>query len=517
MLKILIVNSKKSDIENIKSIISRRTYDFNIIGVCQDTTTAINVIKMSEVHLVLCECSSENIDSVQIISEAERLSKSTLFVISGLVENAEDLIFPSVLGYLPDTSASRELYSLLDRAKEDLDRQKLYMHFMQYAFLNNLHQGENSFYSMFMQKSGSTRTDSENYYYITVSYDATTEEYLSGKATSYDQIENFMFIKLFNFIGDEYSHGLFKVGLAEFGIVVSGQNFKSLGMTIYEYANAIKSLFYENNLSITVLVGRSVESINWINKSKESISALKIMKFYNESGVILHYDQTDNISFSATLSDTSLKNAFINTIIDGNEKDITSSITALFKECSEKLITIDCLKTIITDIISEISRHISELGGDAKNINYRYLSLDKLSDLTMDIVKVVMLDFALKSNEYIKSLAKNDGVDIVNAIYEYVKVNFSEDISLQHFAKKHFINVSYLGQIFKKHIGISFNEYLMETRINEAKKLLLSNKKIKVHEIAQKVGFKDANYFCMKFKIHEGITPTKYRTEKRGV
>ena len=513
MLKILIVNSKKSDIENLRTIISRRTYDFNIVGLCQDTTSAVNVIKMSEVHLVLCEYSSENIDSNLIISEAERLSKSTLFVICGHVENAENIIAPSVLGYLPDTSQSRELYGLLDKAKENLDKQKLYLHFMQYAFLNNLHQGENSFYSMIMQKSSSPRTDSENYYYITVSYDATTEEYLSGKVASYDQIENFMFIKLFNFIGDEYSHGLFKVGLAEFGIVVSGHNFKSLGMTIYEYASAIKSLFYENNLSISVLVGRSVESINWINKSRESISALKIVKFYNESGVILHYDKTDNITFSAALSDASLKNSFISAIVDGNEKDITSTINALFKECSEKFITIECLKGIITDIVAEISRHILELGGDVKNVNYRYLSLDKLSDLTIDIVKVVMLDFAVKSNEYIKSLAKNDGVDIVNAIFEYVKTNFSEDISLQHFAKKHFINVSYLGQIFRKHIGISFNEYLMDTRINEAKKLLLSNKKIKVHEIAQKVGFKDANYFCMKFKIHEGITPTKYRTE----
>lgn len=513
MLKILIVNSKKSDIDNLKSIISRRTYDFNIVGVCQDTTTAINVIKMSDVHLVLCEYSSENIDSNQIISEAERLSKSTQFVVSGYVENAEDIISPAVLGYLPDTSASRELYALLDRAKDDLDKKRLYLHFMQYAFLNNLHQGENSFYSMFMQKNSSPKNDNENYYYITVSYDATTEEYLSGKVASYDQIENFMFIKLFNFIGDEYSHGLFKVGLAEYGIVVSSQNFKSLGMTIYEYASAIKSLFYENNLSISVLVGRSVESINWINKSKESISALKIVKFYNESGVILHYDQSDNITFSATLSDSSLMNSFIGAIIDGSEKDITASITALFKECSDKFITLDCLKNIITTVISNISKHISELGGDIKNVTYRHLALDKLSDLTLDIVKVVMTDFATKSNEYIKSLAKNDGVDIVNAIFEYVKTNFSEDISLQHFARKHFINVSYLGQIFKKHIGTSFNDYLMVTRINEAKKLLLSNKKIKVHEIAQKVGFKDANYFCMKFKILEGTTPTKYRMD----
>lgn len=513
MFKILIVNSKKSSIENMKNIISRRNYDFSITGVCQDTTSAINVIKMSEIHLVICEANSENIDSAMIISESERLMKHTRFIITGDVSDTTTIINPQLLGYLPEPIQSMELYTLLDKAKTLSDNRNLHLHYMYYSFLSNLYQGENSFYGMYMRRSNTARVTGESYYYITVSADQSTEDYISGKSVSYDQIENFMYVKLVNFVGDEFSYSIFKESLAEYGIVVSSQTLKMLSMTINEYALAVKSLFYENNLNISVLVGRSVESPNWLSKSKESIQALKIMKFYSGSGVVLHYDQIESITFSAILSDPTIKSNLVNSVIDGNEKEITQAIGILFKECSDKLITVDCFRTIISEVIKEISDHITELGGDVKNINYRYISADKLSDMTLDIVKVSMTEFTVKSNEYIKTLAKNDGVDIVNAIYDYVKTNYNEDISLAHFAKKHFINVSYLGQIFKKHIGLSFNEYLMATRIQEAKKLLVNNKKIKVHEIAQKVGFKDANYFCMKFKISEGITPTKYRMD----
>lgn len=511
MLKILIVNSKKSSIENMKNIIYRRNYDFNITGVCQDTTSAINVIKMSDIHLVICEANSENINSALIMSESERLMKQTRFIITGDVSDPTSILNAQLMGYLPEPVQSMELYTLLDKAKNLSDSRNLNLHYMYFSYLGNLYQGENSFYGMYMRRSDAARVTGENYYYITVSADQSAEEYTSGKSASYDQIENFMFVKLINFVGDELGYSIFKESLAEYGIVVSSQTLRMLSMTIYEYALAVKSLFYENNLNISVLVGRSVESPNWLYKSKESIQALKIMKFYSGTGVILHYDQMDNVTFSAMLSDPNIKSALVNSVIDGNEKEIIQAMGVLFKECSDKLITIDCFKTIISDIIKEISDHITELGGDIKNINYRHIPTDKLNDMTLDIVKVSLTEFAVKSNEYIKTLAKNDGVDIVNAIYEYIKTNYNEDISLAHFAKKHFINVSYLGQIFKKHIGLSFNEYLMATRIQEAKKLLVNNKKIKVHEIAQKVGFKDANYFCMKFKLAEGITPTKYR------
>ncbi|WP_139355905.1 helix-turn-helix domain-containing protein, partial [Clostridium beijerinckii] len=46
-------------------------------------------------------------------------------------------------------------------------------------------------------------------------------------------------------------------------------------------------------------------------------------------------------------------------------------------------------------------------------------------------------------------------------------------------------------------------------RIHKAKELLGSNK-LKIYEIAEKVGYSDSKYFCKVFKESTGMSPKEY-------
>jgi two-component system response regulator YesN len=71
----------------------------------------------------------------------------------------------------------------------------------------------------------------------------------------------------------------------------------------------------------------------------------------------------------------------------------------------------------------------------------------------------------------------------------FIKENLHDfDLNLKVVAEKMLMNPTYFGQIFKKDLGKSFNEYLTELRLDEARKLLQSHE-IKVYEIADKIGF----------------------------
>lgn len=72
------------------------------------------------------------------------------------------------------------------------------------------------------------------------------------------------------------------------------------------------------------------------------------------------------------------------------------------------------------------------------------------------------------------------------------------------------MNPAYIGQLFKKHYGVYFNEYLLLLRIEEAKKLM-RQKDMRVYEIAERVGFNSAEYFVSQFEKVEKMTPTEYR------
>lgn len=72
-------------------------------------------------------------------------------------------------------------------------------------------------------------------------------------------------------------------------------------------------------------------------------------------------------------------------------------------------------------------------------------------------------------------------------------------------------NSAYLSTLFKKSFGLNFRDYLLDSRLERAKILLLSTQ-MKSYGIAQAVGMEDANYFSACFKRKFGVTISEYRT-----
>ncbi len=71
-------------------------------------------------------------------------------------------------------------------------------------------------------------------------------------------------------------------------------------------------------------------------------------------------------------------------------------------------------------------------------------------------------------------------------------------------------NSAYFSTLFKKMFGMNFRDYLLETRLEQAKILLLSTN-LKSYEIAQSVGIEDSNYFSACFKRKFGMTISEFR------
>mgnify|MGYP000079580958 CR=1 FL=1 len=96
---------------------------------------------------------------------------------------------------------------------------------------------------------------------------------------------------------------------------------------------------------------------------------------------------------------------------------------------------------------------------------------------------------------------------------KYIKDNYSSKLDLQTVADHLYISSWYLCKILKKEVGNSFIELLNEVRIQEAKNLLTTTNH-KVYEITEMVGYSDTPYFSKTFKKHVGITPNQYRNKK---
>lgn len=88
--------------------------------------------------------------------------------------------------------------------------------------------------------------------------------------------------------------------------------------------------------------------------------------------------------------------------------------------------------------------------------------------------------------------------------------NYGDGVCLKTIAKQLYVNPAYLGRLFKSFESITFNNYLVEVRMEKAKELLFTTDK-RIYEIAREVGYRQLDWFYKKFKEHTGYSPKEYK------
>lgn len=96
------------------------------------------------------------------------------------------------------------------------------------------------------------------------------------------------------------------------------------------------------------------------------------------------------------------------------------------------------------------------------------------------------------------------------AIEQYIRENYTRQISLADMALHFHMNPVYFCQYFKKKKGITYVQFLNQVRMEEAKRLLQKGE-LSVEQIAGMVGIENSNYFGRLFKKMTGMTIGEYR------
>lgn len=112
--------------------------------------------------------------------------------------------------------------------------------------------------------------------------------------------------------------------------------------------------------------------------------------------------------------------------------------------------------------------------------------------------------------DYLKERPEYTMAETVAQIKQDIDKNYASIMSLTEITDKLFFSSGYASKLFKKYTNLTINEYLLERRMTEAKKLL-KNTKHKSSEIAHMVGYQSNTYFTTAFKKYTGMTPTEYR------
>lgn len=98
----------------------------------------------------------------------------------------------------------------------------------------------------------------------------------------------------------------------------------------------------------------------------------------------------------------------------------------------------------------------------------------------------------------------------VQQALKYIEDNLSEALSVSIIAKQLYMGESTFSRFFHANIGVSFRQYLIEQRVRQAGRYLVSSDWSIAH-ISAEVGFSSLSNFNAKFKSIFHVTPKKYR------
>ena len=103
---------------------------------------------------------------------------------------------------------------------------------------------------------------------------------------------------------------------------------------------------------------------------------------------------------------------------------------------------------------------------------------------------------------------------IVKTTKQFLDHNYHKDLSLNDVADVVHVSPSYLSRVFSRELGVPVKKYLIDLRLDQAKRLLLSTNKL-IGEISLAVGYQDTSYFCRIFKQREGCSPNQFRAQNK--
>ena len=100
------------------------------------------------------------------------------------------------------------------------------------------------------------------------------------------------------------------------------------------------------------------------------------------------------------------------------------------------------------------------------------------------------------------------------AVANYVQRHLSENFSTEALAQSLFMGRSYLSTKFHRETGIKLNDFILQQKTEEAKRLLRYTDR-SAAAIGEYLAFSSPAHFSRAFKKYVGLTPNEYREKQR--
>lgn len=197
-----------------------------------------------------------------------------------------------------------------------------------------------------------------------------------------------------------------------------------------------------------------------------------------------------------------------------NRRSLAEVLTKLRDQLSGAADPTRSIRLFLTDLYLQVREQIGRL---YPNFNIPFLTNAEIirtiheSTYLYQIIRFFSQRFTL----FMDATGGGNRDSVLDDILHYIHHNYAGNITLETIAPLFGYNRSYLGKIFTKKMGQNFNAYVDHVRIEKSKELLLSESS-KIYLIAERVGYRNVDYFHIKFRKYVGMSPAEYRKKNKA-
>lgn len=515
-IKMLIVDDEPIISQGLRMTIPWDSHGIEVIGEASDGKQALEILEKQRVDIVLTDVRMPEMDGIQLAKTIhEQMPHIRVVIISGYDDfhYAREAIRFRVKDYLLKPVDIEELVSKVSKLSAEIDEEremlaKVEEEQMQEGvrqFIFNPHIQPQTHHLFTGKHFCIVVSELEDYATLHETYSSSElDEIRDNWSTTVQEAMNTHFYRALSF----FTHPNLQMTL-----VFSQQAFTEKAMkqlvtnTLLEWDGPTGLFFgisdiFENIQDVKEAYHHAYEALVKRGKNNQPIQLYSLL---NEPNVKKNYSKINYLHLYETLfrRDSHQLLVDLEQLFDHMETE-DYNLVEIVEVCQELNKTIEQrLQDILTTTsLEDITYHVNETLDLHFTNSIRSVKRLMLDDLNM------WMDLLIKENMGKKSWS-------VEKAEQYILENYHRDLKASEVANEIHITPNYFSMIFKKELGVSFNDYLNDLRIEKAKQLLADTSD-RIFEIAKEVGYKEYKYFVQVFRKKTGMTPTDYRTFKGG-
>jgi AraC-like DNA-binding protein len=267
--------------------------------------------------------------------------------------------------------------------------------------------------------------------------------------------------------------------------------------------------------SVTIGLGKTVTGLAEIRNSfDDALTAMQYKMSLGNNQVIGFADLVGKVSgdtykyfqlFDTLVQDFKMANpSFVN------------QLTLFSQYLDQDVLKDDEIGLLLEYLLGLLERTLEELPSEIKqfwkeNIKPQLASVIEDAETVEDLLPRVIHALERLYEQNVSIRESKSYHHLIKEIRKYIEENYANpDLSLNHISDKFSVNAKYSSQLFKEEFGMKFVDFLVNLRMEHAKKLLLETDD-PIQEISLQVGYVQPISFGRAFKKIVGVTPGDFR------